>query len=197
MCVCTVSHFRCIRLCVAQWTVACQAPLFMEISRQGYWSGLPCSPSGGLPDPGIEPASLSLLHWQFLYHQHHLGNPNNKYNKCLNHDSQISLSLFQHKGSLLCKQQFLASLSKRGIGLAKQSRQREPRKWWSFTPSSRNGYCFCQTIFCQNLESIFSLKEPQELLESQYSSECIFTEIISKQFHSRLTFPLSNKVFWL
>ena len=21
------------------WTVACQAPLFMEISRQAYWSG--------------------------------------------------------------------------------------------------------------------------------------------------------------
>ena len=32
------------------------------------WSGLPCPPSGGLPgdlpDPGIEFASLVLLHWQ-------------------------------------------------------------------------------------------------------------------------------------
>ena len=27
-------------------------------------SGLPCPPPGGLPDPGIEPSSLSLQHWQ-------------------------------------------------------------------------------------------------------------------------------------
>ena len=27
-------------------------------SRQEYWSGLPCSPSGYLPNAGIEPASL-------------------------------------------------------------------------------------------------------------------------------------------
>ena len=34
-----------------------QAPLSMGFSRQEYWSGLPCPPSGDLPDPGIEPAS--------------------------------------------------------------------------------------------------------------------------------------------
>ena len=27
------------------------------ISRQEYWSGLPCLPPGNLPDPGIKPAS--------------------------------------------------------------------------------------------------------------------------------------------
>ena len=35
------------------WTVACQAPLFKGLSRQEYWSGLPCSPPGDLPDPGL------------------------------------------------------------------------------------------------------------------------------------------------
>ena len=30
----------------------------MGASRQGYWSGLPCPPPGGLPDPQIELASL-------------------------------------------------------------------------------------------------------------------------------------------
>ena len=30
----------------------------MGFSRQEYWSGLPCSSPGDLPDPGIEPASL-------------------------------------------------------------------------------------------------------------------------------------------
>ena len=41
-----------------QWAVAFQAPLSMGFSRQEYQSGLPCPPSGDLPDPGIEPASL-------------------------------------------------------------------------------------------------------------------------------------------
>ena len=40
-------------------TVEGQAPLSMGISRQEYWSGLPCSPPGELPDPGIEPTSLT------------------------------------------------------------------------------------------------------------------------------------------
>ena len=31
----------------------------MGFSRQEYWSGLPCSSPGDLPDPGIEPASLT------------------------------------------------------------------------------------------------------------------------------------------
>ena len=42
------------------WTAARQAPLSMEFSMQEYWSGLPFSTSGDLPDPGIEPMSLSL-----------------------------------------------------------------------------------------------------------------------------------------
>ena len=41
------------------WTVACQALLSMGFSRQEYWSGLPCSPPGDLPNPGIEPISLT------------------------------------------------------------------------------------------------------------------------------------------
>jgi len=39
------------------WTVAHQALLSMEFSRQEYQSGLPFPPPGDLPDPGIEPAS--------------------------------------------------------------------------------------------------------------------------------------------
>ena len=37
------------------WTVACQAPLFMEFSRQEYWSGLPFPTTGYLPDSGVKP----------------------------------------------------------------------------------------------------------------------------------------------
>ena len=31
-----------VRLFATPWTVACQAPLSMELSRQEYWSTLPC-----------------------------------------------------------------------------------------------------------------------------------------------------------
>ena len=40
--------------------LAHQAPLFMGLSRQEYWSRFPCSPPGDLPDPRIEPASPAL-----------------------------------------------------------------------------------------------------------------------------------------
>ena len=46
------------------WIVAHQAPLSMGFSRQEYWSGLPCPPPEDLPDSGIEPCLLCLLHWQ-------------------------------------------------------------------------------------------------------------------------------------
>ena len=43
---------------VAPWTVAHQAPLSMEFSRQEYCRGLLCASSGHRPDSGTEPASL-------------------------------------------------------------------------------------------------------------------------------------------
>ena len=53
-----LGHFSLVPQCASLWTVACQAPLPMEFSRQEYWSGLPCPPYGDLPDPGIKPTSL-------------------------------------------------------------------------------------------------------------------------------------------
>ena len=44
--------------------IAYQAPLSVEFSRQEYWNELPFPTPGHLPNPGIEPASLCLLHWQ-------------------------------------------------------------------------------------------------------------------------------------
>ena len=43
--------------------VDCSLPgssLPVGFSRQKYWSGLPCSPPGDRPDPGIEPGSVAL-----------------------------------------------------------------------------------------------------------------------------------------
>ena len=55
-------HGNLLQLClifITLWTVAHQAPLSMGFSRQEYWSGLPCPPPGDLPNPGIEPMSLT------------------------------------------------------------------------------------------------------------------------------------------
>ena len=49
-----------VRLFATPWTVAYQAPQFMEFSRQEYWSGLPFPSPWDLPDPGIELRSPAL-----------------------------------------------------------------------------------------------------------------------------------------
>ena len=38
---------------VTPWTVACEVPLSMDLSRQEYWSGIAVS------TPGIKPSSLA------------------------------------------------------------------------------------------------------------------------------------------
>ena len=69
-------------------TVDPQAPRSMGLSRQKYWSGLPCPPPGYLLEPGIEPASLlspalasgfftTSTTWKALGHTLYLININN------------------------------------------------------------------------------------------------------------------------
>ena len=55
-----LKHYKSTILLVTPQTIACQAPLSMEFSRQEYWSGLLCPPPGNLPDPGIELGSPLL-----------------------------------------------------------------------------------------------------------------------------------------
>ena len=56
VCLHMLSHAQ---LLVTPWTVAHQASLSMEFSRQEYRSGLPFPSPEDLPDPGIEPMSLA------------------------------------------------------------------------------------------------------------------------------------------
>ena len=50
----------CAQLCLTLCDpITHQAPLSMGFSRQEYWSGLPFSSAGDLPNPGIEPASFA------------------------------------------------------------------------------------------------------------------------------------------
>ena len=56
-----LNHFSHAQLFATLWTLALQALPSMGFCRQDYWSGLPCPLRVGLPDPGIEPASLMSL----------------------------------------------------------------------------------------------------------------------------------------
>ena len=48
------SHSR-VQLFAIPWTVALQAPLSMESSRQEYWSGLPFPSPGRIMDTSLSP----------------------------------------------------------------------------------------------------------------------------------------------
>ena len=71
-------------LLVTPWTVAHQAPLSMEFSRQEHWRELPFPSPGDLPNPGIKPMSLKascIGRWIF-YHWYHLGSPKSEAESC-------------------------------------------------------------------------------------------------------------------
>ena len=62
-----------VRLFAIFWTVACQAPLSMRLSRQEYWSGLPFPSPGDLLTQG---PNWCLPHCrQIHYHLSHQGSP--------------------------------------------------------------------------------------------------------------------------
>ena len=61
MCWVHAQSLSCFLLFATLWTVALQAPLSIEFSRQAYWSGLT------FPSPGIfltQGSNPHLLHWQ-------------------------------------------------------------------------------------------------------------------------------------
>ena len=57
---CKWQLLSCVQLFVTPWTVACQAPLSMEFSKQEPWSGQSFPSLGDLPNPGIKPGSPPL-----------------------------------------------------------------------------------------------------------------------------------------
>ena len=57
---CLKDVLSCVRLFATPWTVAHQAPLPLEFSRQEYWNRLPFPSSVDLPNPGTEPGSPAL-----------------------------------------------------------------------------------------------------------------------------------------
>ena len=71
MCICSQS-LSCVQLFETPWDCRLPALLFMEFSRQEYWSGLPfATPGDFFPTQGSNQCLLHPLHWQAEY----LGSP--------------------------------------------------------------------------------------------------------------------------
>ena len=92
-----------VQLFAILWTIALQAPLSMEFSRQEYWRGLPFPP---LPNPVSEPTSptapaLCRLIFFFLMLSH-LGSPNKFREKTLKMSPlpSLALSASPHRNTL-------------------------------------------------------------------------------------------------
>ena len=65
VCVCALSLFQlCFTLCDPVDCRVQPGSSVHGILQAEYWSGLPCPLPGNLPDPGIKPVFLYLLHWQ-------------------------------------------------------------------------------------------------------------------------------------
>ena len=60
VCVCVCQLLSYARLFATPQTIAHQAPLSMEFSRQEYLNGQPFHYPGDLPNPGVEPESPAL-----------------------------------------------------------------------------------------------------------------------------------------
>ena len=55
--VCMLCCFSHVQFFLTLCIVPHQAPLSMGFSRQEYWGGLPCPPTGHFPNPRMEPSS--------------------------------------------------------------------------------------------------------------------------------------------
>ena len=52
-CLCCAQCFSRVRFFATLWTIACQVSLSLGVSKQAYWSELPCPPPGGFPSASV------------------------------------------------------------------------------------------------------------------------------------------------
>ena len=110
---------------VTPWTVACQAPLSVEFSRQEYQSGQPFPSPGDLPDPGIEPGSLAspVLAGGFFTTE-----PPGKYWMQFDNNNKVIFELKNKKGKSLDAQ---IKVTQQQVGAEAQQPPRMGPKFWT------------------------------------------------------------------
>ena len=122
------------------WTVACQAPLSMEFSRQEYWSGWPFHSPWSLPDPVIELKSSVSLHCRQVFTTEPPGKPGSTCSVRLAEAIESSLTVPGHLSlCLLCNVFTPLGLSLASDGLRSLLRTRQAKQLLSFPDRSRWG----------------------------------------------------------
>ena len=119
---------------VTPWTVARQAPLSMEFSRQEYWSRLPFTSPGNLPNPGIQLRSpafqvdyhLSHTHWLVEYGKTVLAT---KWTKSFWNNWEKWLSRFDYE---ISTNYFLINLSSYTLLLVRIIQRAQNWQWLNF-----------------------------------------------------------------
>ena len=111
-------------------TLAHQAPLSMEFSRQVYWSGLPVPTPGDLPDPGIE-ARSAALQTDYLVSKPPGNNGSINYKKiCMSTLSFLNSRIFTFHETFL---KFKAHLK---LGLSSRLPELLPKWFWELSAAS-------------------------------------------------------------
>ena len=131
VCACMLNHFSHVWLFATLWTVAHQTPLSVGFSRQEYWSGLPCSPLGILPDPGIEPASPVTPELQVdslpLSHRGSLSTPGGRGPQFENHCRRKWETIRKNR-------QLMNKFYELGVSRWEMGALREKRRWlWTYS----------------------------------------------------------------
>ena len=117
---CCVQFLSSFWLFQTAWTVAPQAPLTKEFTRQEYWSRLPFLPLADLPNPGIKLISLALAGGLFTTVPP--GKPLDsfsspeKYSKSQKFQSPTLLSIPSPRWHLSFGEEIFLNLSRRGRG---------------------------------------------------------------------------------
>jgi len=75
---CVLGCFSCVRFFETLGTIACQAPVSMEIlqARILEWVAMPASRGYSQPRDRTHVSHVSCIGRQVLYHSHHLGSSN-------------------------------------------------------------------------------------------------------------------------
>ena len=126
LCVCLVAQL--CPMCCDRWTVACQAPLSMGVSRQEHWSGCHALI---VPPPYLAPMSHLGLRWSshdsvhFKFGAHIESTHPNTIWWALKSHSNIHISKHSNIWRLLCE---ILPLTPKRILSVKEGSNRDPRK---------------------------------------------------------------------
>ena len=107
LCVRLLNRFSHVQLFATPWAIGRQVPQFMGFSRKEYWSGLPFSSPGDLPDPGTEPVSCVSCLADRFFTTAPSGEPSSTHEELSLHSCCVHVNKTVAYWNLVCYRNFL------------------------------------------------------------------------------------------